>query len=199
MKGISGIILGIGMMLNMASAQNSPLSERLQNGDVVFIRHKNFKTTSVIPNGKTPYNYAGIVFIEKGIPMVFHANEPVSKTTFDNFLMMADAGEFKVKRLTEPELLTEEVIGTMHAYATAKLNTHYDGKLSLSTDELYNAELIYKIYRQALGIKLTEPKAIGNLKQDAVTLDFLKEAYGDNIVNEKMVVLGDLYHSVYME
>lgn len=199
MKRILLVIAGLGIMLHEVSAQGIKTMSNLQDGDVVFIRHKNFKTSSVIPNGKTHYNYVGIVIIENGVPMVYHANEPVSRCPIESFLDMSEAKDYKVKRLTEPELLTEEVTGTMHAFAVAKLNNHYDCKLSLNTDELYNAEFVFKIYRQALGIKLTEPKALGDFKTDAVSLDFLKEAYGEQILQEKMVVLGDLYHSVYME
>jgi hypothetical protein len=199
MKKFGLIMLSIGMMTHGAIGQEIQEAVKYCNGDVVFIKNTSLKSGNLIPNGKTKYNYVGVIFIEEGIPMVYHAMEPISKTPIETFLNMSESRDFKIKRLNEQHLLNKEVVETMHTFAKAKLNSHYDGRLSLNNDELYNAEFVYKMYQQALGIKLSEPKALNNLKNDPLALDFLKEAYGDEILNEKMVVLGDLYHSVYME
>jgi len=49
-----------------------------------------------------------------------------------------------------------------------------------------------------LGIPLTKPKTLESYKNDAASIDFLKDAYGPAILTEKMVVTGDIYNSEYV-
>lgn len=170
-----------------------------KNGDVIFIKNKKLIGNNLIPNGKTNFNYVGVIFIENGVPMVYHATEPVSSCNVDDFIAMSVDKHYKIRRLFEQQLLTPDVVATMRSFAKAKLQTHYDNKLTLNNDELYNAEFVYKMYQSCLGIPLTKPKTLSAYKNDAASLDFLKEAYGDGIMTEKLVVIGDIYHSEFME
>ncbi len=198
MKKIFQLTIVLSIAFFNLKAQHAFTDSVYKNGDVIFIKNKKIQGGSLIPNGKTKYNYVGVLFYENGKPMIYHAMEPVSKCSVEEFMGMGD-GDYKVRRFMEQELLTVDVINTMHTFAKAKLNSHYDGKLSLKSDELYNAEFVYKMYQSALGIKLSEPKPLNELKNEPATLDFLKEAYGNSILDEKMVVIGDIYNSLYME
>lgn len=203
MKTINKIGLMVAMIIATLTYSKAQTAEQadttFKDGDVVFIKNKKMAGNSLIPNGKTRFNYVGVIFIENGVPMVYHATEPVSSCNIDQFISMSEDKDFKIRRLFEQNLLTKDVVSTMRSFAKAKLQTHYDNKLTLNNDELYNAEFVYKMYQSCLGIPLTKPKMLGDYKNDAVSLDFLKEAYGDNILNEKMVVIGDIYNSEYME
>ncbi len=185
------VILALVLSTALTFAQN------FQNGDLIFIRNKK-SGSSPIPNGKTKFNYVGVIFIENGKTVVYHATEPVSETSLDDFIDLSENKEFKVRRLYEKELLNSDVVATMRSFAKAKLSMHYDNKLTLNNDELYNAEFVYKMYQQCLGIPLTKPKTIDSYKPDPTSLEFLKEAYGNTILTEKMVVIGDIYNSEYM-
>ena len=114
-------------------------------------------------------------------------------------MALSDDGQFKVRSLYDKSLLTKEALQTMHTFAKAKLNTHYDSKLTITSDEVYNAEFIYKIYQSGIGLALTSPKTFSDYKNDPLSIEFLKEAYGENIMNEKLIVVGDIYHSEFME
>ncbi len=167
------------------------------DGDIIFIKNK--KTgASLIPNGKTKFNYLGVIFIENGVPIVYHATEPVSSSNIDDFIGLSEGREYKIRRLYEQELLDKDVVSTMRSFAKAKLQMHYDNKLTLNNDELYNAEFVYKMFQQCLGIPLTKPKTLESYKNDAASIDFLKDAYGPAILTEKMVVTGDIYNSEYV-
>lgn len=130
--------------------------------------------------------------------MVYHATEPVSVNNIDDFISLSEGGEHKVRRLYEKELLNADVVATMKSFAKAKLSMHYDNKLTLNNDELYNAEFVFKMYQQCLGIPLTKPQTLASYKTEASALEFLKEAYGDAILTEKMVVIGDIFNSEFM-
>ncbi len=186
--------------LNISKAQTKErLDTTFKDGDVVFIKNKKLIGNSLVPNGKTDFNYVGVVFIENGVPMVYHATEPVSSCNIDEFIGMSVGKNYKIRRLFEQELLTKDVVATMRSFAKAKLQTHYDNKLTLNNDELYNAEFVYKMYQSCLGIPLTKPKVLSAYKNETTSLDFLKEAYGDAIMNEKLIVIGDIYHSEFLE
>jgi hypothetical protein len=185
------------VILALILSTSFTFAQKYQNGDLIFIKNKK-NGSSPIPNGKTKFNYVGVIFIENGVPMVYHATEPVSVSNIDDFVNMSENKEFKVRRLYETELLNPDAVATMRSFAKAKLQSHYDNKLTLNNDEFYNAEFVYKMYQQCLGIPLTKPKTIENYKADPVAIDFLKEAYGSTILTEKMVVIGDIYNSEFM-
>lgn len=172
-------------------------SQKYLDGDIIFIKNKKIGT-SLIPNGKTKFNYIGVIFIENGVPIVYHATEPVSSNNIDDFINLSEDKEFKIRRLYEQELLDKDVVSTMRSFAKAKLQMHYDNKLTLNNDELYNAEFVYKMFQQCLGIPLTKPKTLDSYKNEATSLEFLTEAYGAAILTEKMVVTGDIYNSEYV-
>jgi len=186
-------------MLRISYAQTANEGKVITDGDVIFIKNKTLGGNSLLPNGKTQFNYVGVIFIEDGIPMVYHATEPISKCSLKEFIGKSHGGDYKIRRLYDPSVLTDDVIGTMHTFAKAKLGEHYDNSLNLNNEQLYNAEFVYKMYQNALGILLVDPRPLSEYKNDATSLEFLKEAYGDDIMNEKMVVVGDIYHSKYME
>lgn len=186
-------ILSLALFLAIGVA----FSQQYQNGDVIFIKNKKIGN-SLIPNGKTKFNYVGVIFIENGVPMVYHATEPVSVSNIDDFVSLSENKEFKVRRLYEKELLNSDVVATMRSFAKAKLSSHYDNKLTLNNDELYNAEFVYKMYQQCLGIPLTKPKTLDSYKNEPASIEFLKDAYGPTILTEKMVVIGDIFNSEYM-
>src|SRR6218665_2665092 len=89
----------------------------LKNGDIIFIKNKDIKGKSLLPTGKSKFNYVGIVFFDKDVPMVYHAMEPLTKCSVDNFLLLCEGKDVVVKHLAEEELLTEEVIKTMRGFA----------------------------------------------------------------------------------
>jgi hypothetical protein len=192
MKSLKSIAI---LVLCFASAFG--FAQKFQNGDLIFIKNK--KTgNSLIPNGKTKFNYVGVIFIENGVPMVYHATEPVSSCSVDDFINLAEGKEYKIRRLYEKELLNADVVATMRSFAKAKLATHYDSKLTLNNDELYNAEFVYKMYQQCVGIPLAKPKTLISYKTDPASIDFLKEAYGNTILTEKMVIIGDIFNSEFV-
>ncbi|MGE0567465.1 MAG: YiiX/YebB-like N1pC/P60 family cysteine hydrolase [Bacteroidia bacterium] len=194
------LIVSLGLFISHSGAQNFFEDAIVyKDADVIFIKNKKLAGNNLLPNGKTKFDYVGIVFIEDGKPVIYHATEPVSKSSLEDFMSLSEDGHFKVKRLFDKTLLTEQAIQTMHTFAKAKLNSHYDSRLTLTSDEVYNAEFIYKIYQSSIGLALASPKTFADYKNDPLSIEFLKEAYGENIMNEKLIVVGDIYHSEFME
>jgi hypothetical protein len=175
-------------------------SQTYKNADIIFIKNKETKGKSLLPNGKSKFNYVGIIFIENNVPMVYHSSQPLSKSTLDDFLKLSSDGDFSVKRLIESELLSADIIGAMHTFAKAKLGSTYDNQLNLNNENLYNPEFVWKIYKSALGLPLSAPKEVKEYKVDnPVITEFLTDAYGETILNEKIVAVGDIFQSQFLE
>ncbi|MES2680303.1 MAG: YiiX/YebB-like N1pC/P60 family cysteine hydrolase [Bacteroidota bacterium] len=184
----------------LAGAQCTFFAQNFRDGDIIFIRNKDIKGKSPVPNGKSKFNYVGIIFIENNVPMVYHSMQPLSKCTVEDFVNLSENKVFERKYLGEEELLTNEIVESMHKYAASKVGTSYDNSLKLNNGSFYNAEFVWEIYQVATGIALCIPREIRDYKaENAVTSEFLTDAYGDAILSEKIVSIGDLYQSQFLD
>ena len=195
---VSLLFILAGLSFGFSQTNSPPLETQIKDGDIIFI--KTNKANSFLPNGNSKFNYAGVIFIENDVPTVYYATEPLKKCSVDEFKKMSIGGEYNIKRLIEQEELTADVITKMHNWAKAKLGLHYDNQIKLNNDELYNAEFVWKVYKSCLGLPLSEPKEIKEYKiDDPTTKEFLVDAFGPKIFDEKMIAIGDIYRSSFLE
>jgi hypothetical protein len=179
---------------NNILSQENINKDNCKSGDIVFIKNPAMVNTQ-LGNEKIKFNCAGVVFLEKGVPMVYYASEPLSKCSLTDFIKLSEDKRFSIKRIVENDLLTEEAINTMHVYATAKLGTPYDTKEELNTEDLYNAEFVWKIYKNCLGIYICEAKdltASNDKKHDLAHIT-------SNSLAHKFVCIRDLFKSPCFE
>jgi hypothetical protein len=199
------LILSVFSFSNFANAQENKENEEYtdsvyKNGDIIFIKNRQLEGNNLIPTGKTKYTYTGIIFLEGEQPYVYFAAEPVKKLPLNEFLKFTVDNKHVIKRLIDQSLLTSDALATMKSFANAKLGQHYDNQLKLSNDELYNAEFVWKIYKSCVGLPLSMPKELQEYKIDQeVNKEFLTEIYGPAILTEKMVAIGDIYRSNYVQ
>lgn len=169
----------------------------LKNGDVIFITNQSGQGKAIQLATKSKYTHVGIVFIENGKTFVYHAVEPVSKNSLEEFVSMSEDGKYSVKRLKDTVLLTQQAIKQMHSEAIKDLGKHYDLGFNWSDDELYCSEFVWKLYNQSLKIQ------IGNLKPlksfdltHPKVKQIMEQRYGKNIpYDEKMISPGDMFNS----
>ncbi len=165
-------------------------SEPLKNGDIVFIVNPGGQGTAIQLATKSKYTHVGIVFIENGKAMVYHAVEPVSKNTFEEFVNMSADGKYYLKRMKDQTLLTDAIIKKMLVEARSKLGIHYDLGFNWGDDELYCSEFVWKLYNHALNIEVGKPKAMKEYDLSHPKVQkIMKQRYGKNIpYNEKMIL-----------
>jgi hypothetical protein len=173
----------------------------LKNGDIVFIVNPSGQGKAIQLATKSKYTHVGIVLIENGKPMVYHAVEPVKKNTFEEFVDMSADGKYHIRRLKDQTLLTDEVLKKILTEAKSKLGIHYDLGFNWSDEELYCSEFVWKLYNHALGIDIgaLRPLKDFDLTHPAVK-QIMKRRYGKKIpYNEKMISPGDMYDSQLLE
>jgi uncharacterized protein YycO len=181
--------------------QIKPSEKPLKNGDIVFIVNPSGQGKAIQLATKSKYTHVGIVMIENGKAMVYHAVEPVSKNTFEEFVNMSADGKYYIKRLKDQSLLTEVNLKKMLAEAKSQLGIHYDLAFNWGDDQLYCSEFVWKLYNHALGIDIGKLRQLKDfdLTHPAVKQK-LTERYGKNIpMDEKMISPGDMYDSALLE
>lgn len=133
--------------------------------------------------------------------MVYHAIEPVSKDSFDDFIAMSTNKQYVVKRLKDQTLLTPIVINKMLQQAKKQLGMHYDIGFNWSDEELYCSEYVWKLYNKALNLEIGKLRPLKDfdLSHPAVK-EIMEERYGKKIpYEEKMISPGDMYASDLLE
>lgn len=172
-----------------------------KNGDLIFIVNPSGQGKAIQLATKSKFTHIGIIFFENGKEMVYHAVEPVSKNTLQEFVNMSSDGDYVIKRLKNQSLLSEDKVAVMLKEARSKLGLHYDLAFNWSDEELYCSEFVWKLYKHALGIQVGEPKPLKtfDLSHPAVKAK-LEQRYGKNIsLEENMISPGDMYSSSLLE
>lgn len=173
----------------------------LKNGDIVFITNPSGQGKAIQLATKSKYTHVGIVFMENGKPMVYHAVEPVSKNTFEEFVSMSADNKYEIRRLKDQSLLSPEVVHKMIQEAKSKLGTHYDSGFSWSDEELYCSEFVWKLYNHNLKLELGKLKSLKefDLSHPKVK-EIMEQRYGKSIpLDEKMISPGDMFTSNLLE
>jgi uncharacterized protein YycO len=174
---------------------------QLKNGDIVFIESTSGQGKAIQLATKSKMTHVGIVFIENGKPMIYHAVEPVMKSSVDEFRLMSNDGALYVKRLKDQSVLTEETISKMLKEAKSKLGIHYDYLFGWTDEQLYCSEFVWKLYNHNLGINIGKLKQLKDFDLSHPVVKFkLQERYGNNIpLKEEMISPGDMYNSELLQ
>jgi uncharacterized protein YycO len=173
-----------------------------KDGDILFIESNSSQAKVIAMATHSKYTHVGIVFIENGKAMVYHAVEPVSKNTVEEFLAMGNSGSRPlIRRLKNQSLIGKSQIEKMRSEATANLGKHYDYVFSWNDREMYCSEFVWKLYKNQLNIELGKPKALKeyDLSNELVKNE-LRKRYGKKIpFDEMMISPGDIEKSELLE
>jgi hypothetical protein len=173
----------------------------LKNGDIIFIVNPSGQGKAIQLATKSRYTHVGIIFIEDGKPYVYHAVEPVSRNTLEEFIGMSMDGRYEIKRLKDRSKLTTAVISSMRKEAASSLGIHYDLGFSWNDDELYCSEFVWKLFNHHLHIVIGEPRPLRTFDlSHPVVKETMQRRYGKNIpLDEKMISPGDMYLSELLQ
>jgi uncharacterized protein YycO len=173
----------------------------LKNGDLIFIINPSGQGKAIQLATHSKYTHIGIVFIEDGKTMVYHAVEPVTKSSLEEFVAMSADKNYEVKRLKNQRMLTNQIITSMLIHAKKDIGKHYDLGFSWDDEKLYCSEYVWKIYKRTLNIEIGKLKPLNSFDLNhPVVKEKLKQRYGSKIpLNEQMISPGDMYESILLE
>lgn len=185
-------ILTLAILLSTGFSFSQGITENTwQDGDIIFIKNPKMPPANE-PGDKKNFNCTGIVIHDKEHAYVYFMDEVFRKMPIMEFIDMSEDKKYSVKWLMEKDLVDQTAIGIMKTYCNAKIGDKKDVLENLNTEELFNAEFVWKIYMSTLGVKLCEPKDM-TLEADT------KKDMSLNGNASKTVSVRDIYRSELLE
>lgn len=169
-----------------------------QTGDIVFQTSTSSQSKAIQLATNSKYSHVGIIVNEQNKLYVLEAVQPVKLTLLNEWINRGKANHFVVKRLENAdEILTKNKIQKAVKVGKKMIGKNYDSAFEWSNKKIYCSELVWKIYKEGLNIKLCDLKKLKdfNLENEVVKAK-LKERYGNNIpMDEKVVSPQDIFES----
>ncbi len=178
-------------------AQNSG---NLKTGDILFITSSGGQGKAIQLATKSIYTHVGVVFVENGVTYVYHAVEPVMKSTLREFLDFSEDGKYTAKRL-KGNVLNEASNEKMRQMAIGLLGEHYDIYFNWKDDEWYCSEFVWKLYERNYDMEIGKLRPLKDFDLSSpVVQKIMKKRYGNNIpYEEKMISPQDMFDSELLE
>ncbi|MBI3219944.1 MAG: YiiX family permuted papain-like enzyme [Bacteroidetes bacterium] len=172
--------------------------EQLQSGDIIFQTSKSMQSNAIQLATKSKYSHMGVIYEIDEQFFVYEAIQPVQLTGLEEWIKRGEGSHFVVKRLKDYEkILTNENQQRLKDFGEKFKGKDYDIYFEWSDDKIYCSELVWKMYKEALGIEIGE---LQELKDFDLTSDVVKkkmrERYGDKIpVHEKVISPAAMFES----
>lgn len=158
-----------------------------QQGDIIFQTSRSSQSLAIQQATHSIYSHMGIILFKDGQPYVYEAAQRVKFTPMKQWITQGVKGKFVAKRSKMP--LTGEQKAQLYQIALGYLNRPYDLTFSWTDERIYCSELVWKIYFNALGLKVGKQQKLGDfdLRSPAVKTK-LVERYGTNIPQDEIVI-----------
>ena len=141
------------------------LGNKLEIGDVVFIRIPKPPFTKVATTTLSWTNHVGIVTDVSGAePVIAESRVPLSgETTWSKFVKRSDAGRVAITRLPIPLDALQQL--KLKQAVTARQNIPYDTGFNLHSRWQFCSRYVREVLQEAAGVELGEVKKFSSLLQ----------------------------------
>lgn len=163
---------------------------QLSDGDLIFHRSQSEQSVALERALKSPYTHMGIIFVEDGQPVVYEAVGPVKATPLEEWVARGLDGKYVVKRLRDaPSALHPEAVAALKSAVLSYRGKAYDSYFEWSDDRIYCSELVWKAYKNGLGIEIGKLARFGDHDfSDPLVQAKLQERFGDDIPSAELVI-----------
>lgn len=161
----------------------------IKEGDVVFQDMAGEFGEAIKLATHSKYSHCGMVLKKDGKLFVYEAVGPVKYTPLKEWIKQGAKKQFKVKRPGKTVVINTSIVEKMKKNAEKYTGKAYDHVFGWSDEKIYCSELVWKMYKDALGIELSAPKKLKefDLTHPAVKKQ-LEMRYGKNIPYDESVV-----------
>ncbi|NAI05911.1 YiiX family permuted papain-like enzyme [Escherichia coli] len=149
-----------------------------QTGDIIFQISRSSQSKAIQLATHSDYSHTGMLVIRNKKPYVFEAVGPVKYTPLKQWIAHGEKGKYVVRRV-EGGLSVEQ---QQKLAQTAKryLGKPYDFSFSWSDDRQYCSEVVWKVYQNALGMRVGEQQKLKEFDlSNPLVQAKLKERYGE--------------------
>ena len=164
-------------------------SPELRDGDIVFQYSGSAQCPAIAQATHSPYSHCGIVFIEKGDPIVWEAIGPVQKTPYSEWVAHGEKHHVVVKRLKDPSPLSVAHIAAMKAEGEKEMGRPYDIWFDMDEERIYCSELVWKIYQRGARLEVGKLERFGDMDfSGSEAKRILKDRFGTRFPAEQVVI-----------
>ncbi|CAN5459105.1 YiiX family permuted papain-like enzyme [soil metagenome] len=167
--------------LTLCSCANTQ-SNQFHDGDIIFQTSKSSQSQAIQAATHSKYSHMGILFHTANNWFVYEAVGPVKSTAVKEWIERGRGQHYAIMRLKEPQTLDASQLKKLKDAGLKYQGKPYDQFFGWSDHRIYCSELVWKMYKSALGIELGRPSTLESfdLSAPAVKLK-LKERYGNNV------------------
>lgn len=195
-------MLLIAALLWMSHMSCTDKGAAMQEGDIIFHTSKSTQSKAIQIATQSRYSHMGIIYVENGKRYVYEAVQPVKLTPLGDWIRRGEGRHYIVKRLKNArELLTPENLRKMRKTGEALKGKPYDLFFEWSDDRIYCSELVWKIYKQALGIEVGKLQKLRefNLSDPFVKSKLIERYGGKTPLDEPVISPGAMFDSELLE
>jgi len=179
--------LEVFLILLLASCTSNNHAYAPLEGDIIFHISTSAQSMAIQHATGSPYSHMGIVFLKQGRPYVFEAISTTKYTPLSAWISRGKKGHYVVKRLKTP--LTVQQIEILKKEASKLAGKSYDLAFEWSDSRIYCSELVWKLYKRALGVELGKLQFLSEFNlDDPLVKTKLKERYGNHIPFKETVI-----------
>lgn len=170
----------------------------LQVGDIIFQSSMSGQSYAIQLATGSKFSHVGMIIEDKGKLKVIEAVQPVKITPLNTWISHGDHNQYWVKRLHHSDsLLADSALNALDSISRSYLGKNYDLYFGWSDERIYCSELVWKAYKQALGIEIGKLQTLSSFDlSHPVVQQKLLERYGNNIpMEEKVISPGAMFDS----
>ena len=128
-------------------------STNFQNGDIIFQTSTSDQSKAIQIATNSKYSHMGILYKNGSDFFVYEAIQPVKLTPLSDWIKRGKNGHYVVKRIKNSQkLLTPKVLKKMKLIGEKYAGKNYDLYFEWSDSRIYCSELVWKIYKEAVGV-----------------------------------------------
>ncbi|HEY0660975.1 MAG TPA: YiiX family permuted papain-like enzyme [Lysobacter sp.] len=160
---------------------------QLRDGDIIFHTSRSSQSLAIQHATGSRYSHMGVIVHRDGAPYVFEAISRVSYTPLRRWIERGADGHYVVRRLRKP--LSPPQATALRRSMAAFQGKPYDLTFEWSDTRIYCSELVWKLYRRALGIRIGELQRLRDFRLDDPEVRAkLQQRYGRHVPLQEPVI-----------
>ena len=162
----------------------------IQTGDLIFQTSNSSQSKAIQLATNSKYSHMGVIYENDGDYFVFEAINTVCYTAFDNWVSRGNDSHYVIKRLINAEeLLSVEALAKLKSVGKQYEGKKYDLYFEWSDERIYCSELVWKMYKEAIGIEIGKLERLSDFDlSDEIVKQKMKERYGNHIPLDEQVI-----------
>lgn len=167
----------------------------LHDGDIIFHTSRSAQSAAIQRATHSRWSHMGVINHRDGKPYVYEAIATVRYTPLERWTARGDRGKYAVKRLKRG--MTDQQARSLRASAGKYSGKPYDLYFEWSDGRIYCSELVWKMYRDALGIEIGARQKLRDFDlTDPAVKAKMRERYGSRVpLDEPVISPGAMFDS----